>query len=352
MLDTSPSSSWKENKLMTLRTRSILAMFVLIPIAACGGKGGGEPGEASAVTLRMASALEASHPHIRCGTKPLAEWLTEQDVGIDLQVFPGSQLGSDQEATEQVARGDLDLNITTFATLSQYHAPLSVLDAAFVIKDVDHLEAVLEGKIGDELSAGLLKESNIRLLGAPFYGTRHVTSQAPVTSPDDLSGVKMRAIDEPLFVANVAVLGAQPTPIPIAELYLGLQQGVVDAQENPIPTIASLDFMSVQSNLSLTGHVTMSLAWLINEQAFQSLTAEQQETLQEGVSRFSQEVRACVEADTEKFLEEWKNDPKIKVTEADDIDRDAFEKRAESSLPDKFREEWGDLYERISAVDS
>jgi tripartite ATP-independent transporter DctP family solute receptor len=307
-------------------------------------------GSVETVSLRMASALEPSHPHLRCGAEPLAEWLNDEGTGIELTVFPSSQLGSDQEATEQVARGDLDLNITTFSTLSQYYAPLSVLDAAFVVRDSEHLQAVLDGEIGKTLTQAVLDESGIRLLGAPLFGSRHVTSNAPVTGPESLSGVKMRAIDEPLFLANARVLGANPTPIPIAELFLALQQGVVEAQENPVPTIASFDFMSVQSHISLTNHVTMSLAWVVNDQVFSKLTTEQQASLQAGVDLFSDKIRECVEADTEKYLEEWRADPNITVIEADEIDRDAFESIAKAVLPTEFSAEWGDLYQQIGAI--
>lgn len=321
------------------------------PSSEGGNTGGSIEDGGQTIELRMASALDPSHPHIRCGAEPLADWLEEEETGLELTVFPSSQLGTDQEATEQVARGDLDLNITTFSTLSQYHAPLSVLDAAFVIRDADHLAAVLDGEIGQSLTDGLLEESGIRLLGAPFYGSRHVTSNSPVTTPADLSGVKMRAIDEPLFLANAKALGAEPTPIPIAELYLALQQGVVDAQENPIPTIASMDFMSVQSHLSLTNHVTMSLAWLMNEEAFQALSEDQKASLQEGVDTFSEDIRECLDEDTKKFLEEWREDPSITIVEEDEIDRAAFEARAQEQLPQQFSDQWGDLYERITALE-
>lgn len=326
----------------------ILSALLAVVATACGGGGGGgqEGGGAdNQVTLRLASALEASHPFITCGADPLSERLQENDTGIQLEVFAGGQLGSDQEAAQQTQSGEIDIVITTFATLSQFYDKLSVFDAAYAIRSADHLEEVFNGEIGDDVREEIQQETNLRLVATPFYGIRHVTSNVPVRNPEDLNGVKIRSIDEPLFLTNAQVLGAEPTPVPIAELYTSLQQGVVEAQENPIPTIATNDFMDHQSHLSLTGHVTQTLPWAINQGSWEKLTSEQQEQLSSGLDQASQDIRTCIEDEADKFLQEWKDDPKVTVVE--DVNKSAFQQRAVEMLPPKFGDQWGGLYERL-----
>ena len=333
------------------RTKALILVVLLAVVAtACGGGGGGQEGGGAdnQVTLRLASALEASHPFITCGAEPLAERLQEQNSGIQLEVFAGGQLGSDQEAAQQTQSGEIDIVITTFATLSQFYEKLSVFDAAYAIRSADHLERVFTGDIGTDLREEMLQESNLRLVATPFYGIRHVTSTVPVRTPEDLNGIKIRAIDEPLFLANARVLGAEPTPVPIAELYTALQQGVVEAQENPIPTIATNDFMDHQSHLNLTGHVTQTLPWAMNEGSWEQLTSEQQELLQEEFTQASEDIRGCIEDQTQKFLQEWKDDPNITVVE--DVDKEAFEQRAAETLPSEFGGQWDGLYQRLQDV--
>ena len=186
-------------------------------------------------------------------------------------------------------------------------------------------------------------------MATPLYGTRHVTSNVPVRSPEDMNGIKIRSIDEPLFLANARVLGANPTPVPIAELFTALQQGVVEAQENPIPTIATNDFMAHQSHLNMTGHVVQTLPWAMNGDSWENLTSEQQDQLSSGMEQASEDIRGCVEEDTEQFLQEWRDDPEITVVE--DVDKEAFRQRARETLLPEFGDQWNGLYERIQDVE-
>ena len=140
----------------------ILPVLLLLAAVAtaCGGgdsssSGGG--GEENQVTLRLASALEASHPYITCGADPLAEQLQEDNTGIQLEVFAGGQLGDDQQASQQTQSGDVDIVITTFSTLAQFYERLSVFDATYLMRDADHLEAVFEGDVGTEVREEMLK---------------------------------------------------------------------------------------------------------------------------------------------------------------------------------------------------
>ncbi len=335
-----------------LRTVMVLPILLLLTVvaSACGGgsSSSGGDGAENQVTLRLASALEASHPYITCGADPLAKQLQEDNTGIQLEVFAGGQLGDDQQAAQQTQSGDVDIVITTFSTLAQFYEKLSVFDATYAMRDADHLEKVFEGEVGTEVREEMLSESNLRLIATPLYGTRHVTSKVPVRSPEDMNGIKIRSIDEPLFLANSRVLGANPTPVPIAELFTALQQGVVDAQENPIPTIATNDFMAHQSHLNLTGHVVQTLPWAMNGDSWENLTSEQQDQLSSGMDQASQDIRDCVEEDTEKFLQEWKDDPEITVVE--DVDKSAFQENAREILLPKFSDQWDGLYERIQDV--
>jgi tripartite ATP-independent periplasmic transporter solute receptor, DctP family len=312
-----------------------------------------EPGTSNGETIdiRFGHLYETTHPFHECGAQPFLEEINGAGLGLNVTIYPASQLGNEQELVQSVASGDLDIALGGPGAVANWYAPISVLDAAYVVDDWDHMKRVWESDIGDQFREGLA-ESGIEPLDLWLYGSRHVTTgKKPVHGPDDLKGMKLRAIDTPISLANAASLGSSPVPVAFDELYVALSQGVVDGQENPIPTIDSLKLNEVQGYLNLTGHLLQSTVMIASKNLTERLSDEQHDAIIAAMQKAGDGVRDCVQNIENERLEQWEKEGVwTEIIYPEDIDLDAFRARAEAELPSKFADTWGDLYERVRAL--
>src|ERR1700693_3016021 len=137
---------------------------------------------------------------------------------------------------------------------------MSIASGPFIFRDFNHWQAFRNGPVFREVAKGYEDKSGHKIVGYTYYGQRHLTANKMVTKPEDMKGMKLRVPDAPLFVMFPRAVGANPTPIAFAEVYLALQNGTVDAQENPLTTIEAKKFYEVQKYIILTGHIIDSLA--------------------------------------------------------------------------------------------
>ena len=298
--------------------------------------------------LRMAHVYEVNAPTHVYGTALLSERLREKIDGLDVTVYPASQLGSESELLEQLAAGELDLAISGPSFLAMWHPPIGVLDAAFVSRDLDHM---LDIARSDEMAPEwdeLRKRYDVRVLDTWAYGSRHLTSNRPIRHPTDLEGFRLRSPAARVFQASGEALGAEPIPIAFSEVYLALQQGIADGQENPVPVIKSMGFHEVQKCLNLTGHIQSSLQILVNERKWQQLTTEQKEALLETVRELGKEVNEGLIRDEKRLIDEWRKDGTMEIVE--DIDSQAFRERCLEHFSKGF--EFSDVYNRLTAETS
>jgi TRAP-type C4-dicarboxylate transport system substrate-binding protein len=192
----------------------------------------------------------------------------------------------------------------------------------------------------------------MRVLG-PLWklGSRHVTANEPITSPEDLAGKTMRTQDTPSSLATAQALGATPTPIDFSELYLALSQGVVDAQENPLVQINSINLQEVQDYVSMTGHVVNASILALSESTYQSLTPDQQAVLEAAATAAAEEVRLCIDEKEEEILADWasQDPPPVTIIEQDELDMEAFRENAERVYTEdpNYADLWGELYLEI-----
>ena len=146
---------------------------------------------------------------------------------------------------------------------SGVHGPMALASAPFLYSDLDHWRRFRDS----DLYGGILAEyeglSGNQVLGLMYYGARHLTANREITSPEDMDGLKLRVPNAPMYLLFPRSVNANATPIDFAEVYLALQQGVVDAQENPLPTIQAKKFHEVQTDINLTGHITDALLTII-----------------------------------------------------------------------------------------
>jgi len=301
------------------------------------------------VDLVLSHVLADTHPWQQCGTPAFLESLEASDTGISVDVFSGGQLHGDVlEALDAMDNGNLDMTIATPAQLGTRAEVLSVLDAVYLFRDIEHQQAALASDVADEIWAAV-SEKGFEVLGVGYFGTRHVTSNMPVHSPADLAGKKLRVIDSPLWLDNGVALGADPTPISVGELYIALQQGVVDAQENPVAQINSLAIYEIQDYLNLTGHVVGSAMPVISTSSWERLSSNQQAALRNASQALVEAAGQCTEDQEVELLSAWSADGGV-IQVNDDIDVAAFQDRARAVLFPKWEAAWGDVYRGLQEI--
>jgi len=263
---------------------------------------------------------------------------------VTVEIFSASQLGADADRISSVVSGDIDMDIQGASALGAVYEPVSVLDAAYAFDDGDHLARYFEDDASTELLQGFEDETGVHTLGAWSAGMRHFTANEPIREPGDLEGLRMRFPNSPQFLMNAEALGADATEVAYEELFLALQQGTVDGQENPIVNIAAINLDEVQDYISLSSHQANSNL-VIMGQKWGELSSEQQDALQAAVDAAMEQVPGCVADDEEATLAEWREGGAMEIV--DDVDVEAFRSQVDSYLRENFNEEQLAVYEGI-----
>jgi TRAP-type transport system periplasmic protein len=324
-------------------TLSVCAVAPLFVLAACSDDdGGGSDG--GPVTIRLAHSYTPDQAQHTCGAQVIADEVENADVSMTIEIFPASQLGEDADRIASVVSGDIDMDIQGASALGAVYEPVQVLDAAYAFDDNEHFTRYMGTDAATELLDEFESETGIHTLGAWNAGMRHFTANEPIRGPSDLDGLRMRFPDSPQYLMNADALGADATEIAYEELFLALQQGTVDGQENPIVNIAAINLQEVQDYISLSSHQANSNLVIIGE-VWNELSAEQQEALQAAVDTAVEQVPGCVAEDEETTLSEWQESGAMEVV--DDVDVEAFRTQVDSYLRENFNDEQLAVYEGI-----
>jgi TRAP-type transport system periplasmic protein len=301
-----------------------------------------------AVRLRMAHVYEVHAPTHRFGTALLNEQLEQAGSDLRVSIYPAAQLGNEEELLEQLVAGELDLAIAGPSFLAMWHSPLGVFDAAYAFRDMDHMLEVAGSPMMAEHWLQLRSKYGVRVLDTWAYGTRHITSKKPIRHPEDLSGFRLRLPGARIWQASGEALGASPLPIAFGEVYLALQQGIADGQENPVPVIEAMGFHEVQTHLNLTGHNQSSIQVLVNDRVWNRLTKDQQQQLQTVIADLGERVYQGTMAEEQRLLESWSREGTVTVVR--DVDVEAFRSRALKYFSSGFG--FSDLYRRIFSAEA
>lgn len=331
------------------RSAALAACVVALPmfLAACGGddEGGGSAESGGDATLQLAHSYTEDQPQHRCGAQVIADEVEKADVGMSIEIFSSSQLGADADRIASVVSGDIDMDIQGASALGAVYEPVSVLDAAYAFDDSDHLARYFDSDAAGELLQGFEDETGVHTLGAWSAGMREFTANEPIREPGDLDGLRMRFPNSPQFLMNAKALGADATEVAYEELFLALQQGTVDGQENPITNIAASSLQDVQDYISMSDHQANSNLVIIGGDSWSGLSSEQQDALTSAVEAAEEQVPECVAEDEEATLAEWEESGDMKVV--DDVDVEAFRSQADAYLRDNFDEDQLAVYEGV-----
>ncbi|KIH99783.1 tRNA modification GTPase [Streptomonospora alba] len=325
--------------------RTTLRWAAVVPVAAltlagCGGGGGSDDG---GITLSFSNSYGEDHPHTRCGIDVVAEKVDKADAGMTVDTFPNSQLGDNTETFSSVMSGDIDMDVQGSAALGSTYEPIGVFDAAYAFDDADHLFGFFDSDASTTVKQDFEEATDTKILDVWYFGDRHFTANQAIRKPADLEGLRMRFPDSPIYLENAEALGADATTVAFEEVYLALQQGTADGQENPIPTISSDNFDEVQSHISLTSHQIGSQMIVVSGQTWERLSGEQQDVLQQAVSETRAENRKCIEEAEAEILDEWKADGTIEIV--DDVNVEAFRGQAREYFRDNLDGKSLELYE-------
>lgn len=260
----------------------------------------GSVGLAQAQTkLRFAHAgPETSSQHL--AALEFAKMVKERSKGaLQVQVYSGSQLGNDSTVIGGVRGGTIDLMMAGSVNFAGLTPQMGALDLPFLFRGPDHAYKALDGKVGNQLMAGL-EAHNLKGLGWFEVGFRCITTKnRAVRTPDDVKGLKIRTTPNPSHIQAFKLLGANPVPLPLGELYQALETGAVDSQEHPIAITHSAKFYEVQKHLTMTRHAYTAMPVVMTKARFDALPPEQQKVIAEAAQaagRYQRELNARDEA--------------------------------------------------------
>jgi tripartite ATP-independent transporter DctP family solute receptor len=259
---------------------------ILWAVAALLLAGTGGPQSAAAqqpIVIKLGNVHQVDLP-IQVGLKKYADLVAERTKNqIQIQVFPASQLGTEQELLEGVQLGTVHMFEGATGAVGRFLPELEAFAAPYVWRDVDHMLKAVRGPIGQTLAERLVKAKGIRILDMGWlWGTRHLTTKTKaVYRPEDLKGMKIRVQPVGIYLDTIRAMGANPVPLDAKEVYLGLQTGVIDGQENPPSNIYNAKLYEVQKYMMLTGHILQNNAVAVGEKFYQSLSPGYQKALQE-----------------------------------------------------------------------
>ncbi|MFM2066364.1 MAG: Sialic acid-binding periplasmic protein SiaP precursor [Pseudomonadota bacterium] len=209
--------------------------------------------------LKWAHVYETSEPY-HTESVWAAEEIKKRTAGkFEIQVFPASSLGKETDINQGMQLGTVDMIISGPSFAARSYPRLGIAYYPFIFRDGEHLLAYSKSEVFKEIIDGFRAKTGIQILAYTYYGARHTTAQKPFTDCAGMKGIKIRVPDVPAYRATPESCGANPTPIAFAEVYLALQNGTVDAQENPLTTIEAKKFYEVQKHIMLTGHIVDGL---------------------------------------------------------------------------------------------
>jgi tripartite ATP-independent transporter DctP family solute receptor len=297
---------------MTARGFNILAAVLGLVIAT---------GAADAQTkLKWAHVYETSEPFHTQSVWAAQEIGKRTNGKYQIEVYPASQLGKETDINQGLSLGSVDLIISGSSFAARSFPPIGVTYYPYAFRDANHLLAYTKSDVFKELAKGYSDKTGHQILAVTYYGARHTSSNKPIKSCADMKGLKIRVPDVPAYLAMPRACGANTAPIAFAEVYLALQNGTVEAQENPLTTIEAKKFYEVQKAIMLTGHIVDGLTTQVAPHVWNKLTPEEQKIFTE----VTREAAARATAQIKKREAELADEFKKKGLQVVEVDRKSF----------------------------
>ena len=335
-----------------LTIATIVSLFVL---TACGGgakegsnnKGSvGQDGEP--ITIKVGHISPDGQAYA-IGFEEYAKAVEEATDGqVKFEIFGNGALGGERELLEGVQLGTLDMSLITTGVVTNFAPQVAVIEFPFLFRDLDHAYKTLDGEIGQELLDGM-SEANIKGIAFWENGQRHLAnSKKPVKTPEDLKGLKMRAIESELLLDTFSALGTNATPMAFPEVYSGLQQGTIDGSDFSYGVYYTTNVYEQSKHFSEVGLYYSSATLVMNEELYQSLPEDVQKVMVDLGKEFAGKQRQ-ISQDLESGYQELLIEQGVEIVPESEIDLKAF-RDAVQPVYDKHASKYGDLVERIESV--
>ena len=299
---------------MKIKLTTILGAFAALALSAVVAQ--------AQTTLKWGHVYETSEPFHTESVWAAEEIAKRTNGRYKIDVYPASQLGKEADINQGLRLGTVDIIISGSSFAARDYKPIGVTYFPYIFRGPEHLIAYTKSDVFKRLAAGYEEKTGNHIAAVSYYGTRQTTSNKPIAKCSDMEGLKIRVPDVPAYLAMPRACGANTTPIAFAEVYLALQNGTVEAQENPLTTIEAKKFFEVQKNIILTGHIVDHLNTVVSKQLWSSLSDEDKkifgDVMQEAAERTTKKI-----ADKEKELVATFKEKGLSVT---DIDKADFEK--------------------------
>jgi tripartite ATP-independent transporter DctP family solute receptor len=295
-----------------------------------------------ATALALASALTAQAQtvlkwaHVYETSEPFhteSVWAAEEigkrtEGRYKIDVFPASQLGKEADLNQGLKLGTVDIIISGSSFAAREYAPIGVTYFPYIFRDPAHLITYTKSDVFKRLAQGYEEASGNHITAVTYYGTRHTTSNRPIAKCADMQGLKMRVPDVPAYLAMPRACGANTTPIAFAEVYLALQNGTVEAQENPLTTIEAKKFYEVQKHIVLTGHIVDHLNTLISKTLWSQLSDADKQIFTEVMQQAAERATKIIEEREQKLVGTFKE----KGIDVAEVDKSDFEKTVNETV--------------------
>ncbi|TVP51995.1 MAG: C4-dicarboxylate ABC transporter [Halomonas sp.] len=281
----------------------------------------------AAYQLNISIALNPQDP-IAVALQDAQQAIEERSEGeLTVQIFPNSQLGSDEDVVEQIRSGANIAILIDAGRLSEYQPELGILSAPYLVEDHRDYEQITTSPLYLEWVEGLAETSGLRLINYNwFQGSRQMLTQNEVEAPEDLSGVRVRTINSPVWVKTIQAMGATPTPLPWSEVYSALQLGSIDGAEAQLTAAEGQNLHEVITHIALTNHIHLMTGIATSEQWYQSLPDELRAILDEELLKAGEAASQATE-DAQASVRERMEAAGVTFTE---VDMDVFRDRVAS----------------------
>ena len=296
--------------------------------------------------LKWAHVYEVSEPYHTESVWAAAEIKKRTNGKYDIEVFPASTLGKETDINQGLTLGTVDMIISGPSFAARSYPRIGIAYYPFIFRDGDHLIAYSKSPVFAEMVNEFRAKTGIQITAYTYYGARHVTAQKPFTDCAGMKGLKIRVPDVPAYMATPKACGANPTPIAFAEVYLALQNGTVEAQENPLTTIEAKKFYEVQKAIMLTGHIVDGLTTEIAPHIWSKLTDDEKKIFTEVTREAAQRATDKIKKREAELVDEFKK----KGLQIVNVDRKSFIEAVLKSSPVESMGFQKSDYDKIVAI--
>lgn len=338
----------------------LLAMMMMAALVACGGDKGSSGGSTGGSTGGESTSKEETYiwriGHNNADTHQwqvnllkLVDLAAEKSGGrLVIETYPNSQLGDDTAMAEMIRNGNLDMMVTGGAVAGRWYNPVNLMETPYVFDDIDHCERAIYGEPGKIMNEGLA-EAGINVYDYWLRANRQIMSKTPINSLEDMKNLKIRVPETDTWVRSMNGLGANPTPVAFSEAFTALQQGVVDAIENPLSSMYNMRFQEVCPCLALTNHVVSCSTILYNKDNHDKLPEDLQAILRECMDEIREYNNEITRDEDQVYIDMIKEEyPDYTVTTPD---YEEFAEAGRAALPEIIAAcEGEELYEAIRAL--